>query len=472
MQEKTEQIHNASMQILKQAGIRIHHREILDLLIKNNIRVTGETVFFSRDQVMAGVAEAPKKFTLHARNPKYNLDIGDDSVEFGAGYGCPAIIDPDGKRRNARFYDYLNFLKLVHQCDHFKLNGGILVQPEDLRADHVHAVMAYAALLCSDKALLGMPGKAEEVQKIMDMAGIVFGGLDALVEKPRVLTLVNTLSPLQMDANTLNTIRVCTRYRQPVIISSGPMAGATGPVTLAGNIALGNAEVLAGIVICQMLQPGTPVVYGLQATTSDMRTGGISIGTPDFALQAAWCARLAKKYELPCRGGGCSSDALALSVQSGYESMLHMFVACQEKINLILHSAGILDGYGAMSYEKFFTDLEVIGMIRHYLKGVSVDDDSLALDTIAQVGPGGEYLSCRHTLENCRKVPWQPEISARSVKTGSDFNAQVLLNIQNKKEQMLREYHYPDLDPEIKTRLDLYLADIGINSEVVNNFAL
>jgi len=462
LQKKTEQIHNASMQILERVGIKIHHREILDLLIKNNIKVTGETVFFSRDQVMARVAEAPQKFTLHARNSEYDMNIGGDNTEYGAGYGCPAIIGPDGKRRNARFDDYLNFLKLVHQCEHFKLNGGILVQPEELRPDHVHAVMTYAALRYSDKALLGMSGRAKDVQKIMDLAGIVFGGMEQLIKKPRVLTLVNTLSPLQIDAAALDTIKVCTCYRQPVIISPGPMAGATGPVTLAGNIALGNAEALAGIAICQMLQPGTPVVYGLQAASSDLKTAGITIGTPDFVLEASWCARMAKYYQLPCRGGGCSSDAQILSVQSGYESMLQMFAACQEKINLILHAAGILDGYGAMSYEKFFVDLEIIGMIRHYLKGVRVDEDSLALDTIAQVGPGGEYLTCRHTLENCRKIPWQPEISARNLQHGSDFNAQILMNIQTKKKKMLSGYHHPDLDFDIKTRLDKYLADLGI----------
>lgn len=462
MQKKTEQLHNASMQILEQVGMRIHHPEILDLLAQNNIRVTGETVFFTRDQIMAHVAAAPPKFTLHARNPEHDLEIGGDRVEFAAGYGCPAIIDADGGHRNARFDDYLAFLKLVHQCDLFKLNGGILVQPEDLAADHVHPVMAHAALCLSDKALLGMPGRAEEVQKIMDLAGIVFGGMDRLTEKPRVLTLVNTLSPLQMDANALDTIRVCTRYRQPVVISPGPMAGATGPVTVAGNIALGNAEALVGIAICQMLQPGTPVVYGLQATTSDLRTGGISIGTPDFALQTAACARLAKGYGLPCRGGGCSADAQALGAQSGYESMLHMFVACQEKINLILHSAGILEGYGAMSYEKFFADLEVIGMVRHYLQGVRVDDEALALDTIATVGPGGEYLTCRHTLDNCRKVPWQPGISVRGLRNGIDFNSRILMNIQAEKQKMLDAYQPPVLNPDIRARLDLYLADLGI----------
>jgi len=127
LQKKTEQIHNASMQILEQVGIRIHHREILGLLVKNNIRVNGKTAFFTRDQIMAGVAKAPQKFILYARNPKYDLNIGGDNVECGAGYGCPAIIEPDGKRRNARFEDYINFFKLVHQCEHFKLNGGILV---------------------------------------------------------------------------------------------------------------------------------------------------------------------------------------------------------------------------------------------------------------------------------------------------------------------------------------------------------
>ena len=458
-----KQIDEATLNILETVGIRLHHPDILRLVKDNGVRVAGDMAFFKPHQVIRWVACAPARFTLYARNPLHDMVLGGDAVHYGAGYGCPAILTADGTQRPALFEDYLTFVKLVHQSPLFHLNGGVIVQPADLPPEQSALGMIAAAIRHSDKCLLGIPGDEDTVRQIMALVGTVFGGLETLRQKPRIITLVNTTSPLQIDRIALGTIRACAEHGQPVIISPGPMAGATGPITLSGNIALGHAEALAGIVIAQIIAPGTPVVYGLQATTSAMRTGSVSIGSPGFAVQAAWGARLAKMYHLPCRGGGAGTDAAAISVQGGYESMMAMLVSCREKINLILHGAGILNSYGAMSYEKFFVDTEIIRMIEYLLADLDTSPDALALDVIRGVGPGGQYLTHMHTMKNCRRVPWLPEIGAGGLPKEGTAHGALLTSIAGKKQKMLAEYRRPRLEESAERALLDYLGNKGLD---------
>lgn len=463
MDDRLKRIHDASMTILEEVGIRLFHPDILALVDRHGARVVDDRAYFKRDEVMAWVSRAPRQFIVFARNPSHDAVIGGDAVQYAAGYGCPQIVTPDGDFRNARFTDYCRFLKLVQQHPRFHINGGILVQPEDLPPNQTHAAMIYAALCHSDKALLGIPGTAAEVEQVMDLVSIVFDGAEALSAKPRILTLVNTLSPMQIDANALDTLTVCARHGQPVIISPGPMAGATGPITPAGNIALGNAEALAAIAICQMLRQGTPVVYGLQATVTDMRTGSVSIGSPGFAIQTSYATRLAKAYGLPCRSGGSSTDAPAIGAQSGYESMLAMMATRQNGANLVLHAAGILNSYAAMSYEQFIIDMEIIDMVDHYLKEAVIDDETLALETIRAVGPGGEYLTRRHTMTHCRKTPWTGTIGVAQHQPGVRANDRFQANIARELNRMLEAYRKPALPPDCQQRLDRRLERLGID---------
>ncbi len=462
MTDKTDIIHEASLNILENVGLRLHGPEVLELVAGHVSRVEGDRVFFRGDEVMKWVGQAPSSFTLHARNSVHDVLLGGDNVSYAPGYGCPLMVDADGTRRGALLRDYVRLARLVQAMDCFHINGGILAEPQDVSPAYSHALMIYTAILNSDKALLGIAGSAAEVGRIMNMAGMLFGGRGRLLEKPVVLTLVNTLSPLQIDANALATIRTCADFNQPVIISPGPMAGATGPVTLAGNIALANAEALAAIAVCQMLRPGLPVVYGLMPTTTDIRTGGVSIGSPGLSVQTAWCARLARRYNLPCRGGGALTDAGRVSAQSGYESMMSMLVSAREHINLVLHSAGILAGFAAMSVEQLLVDAEIVRMVEYLLADLAVDEKNLALDVIEAVGPGGEYLTARHTMQNCRRAPWLPEISVRGAADPADFDRRFSGNLDRKLHALLDGYQQPGLEQGLRTELERYLLAEGV----------
>ncbi|SMD11815.1 trimethylamine methyltransferase family protein [Sporomusa malonica] len=434
MDEELRQIHEASMQILERTGVKFHHPEVVELLRQKGIKVCGQNAFISREQISEWVCKAPATFTLYARNPRYDMVVGGDNVECGPGGGASVILGSDGTTRPAMMTDYINFLKLYQQADIYKINGCPVVQPADISSQNSVCLLLYANILYSDKGIATGTGPVEVVQEGMDMLGILFGK-DELVKKPRIIAVTNTSTPLQYDKNTLETIMVFVKHAQPVVIAACSMAGTTAPVTLAGTIALTNAEVLAGIAVTQMLKEGTPVVYGSQSTTSDMKTGCIAIGSPEGALCYEYAARLAKAYRLPCRGGGALTDAKSLSVQAGYESMLTYLVTQQAGMNLIFQSSGVMDGYASMSYEKFIIDLEIIKIAKRYRDGCKVNNNI-------------------------------PETSLSGTVLG-DPSDKLFENITNKKNAMLESYQKPELSQAIHQQLVDYLVKKGFDEQYI-----
>jgi len=471
MGDTLRKIHKASVKILQEIGIRLHHQGMLDLLKENGVRVEGQTAFFEEKQLMHWINKAPGRFTLYARNPDHDMLIGGDHTEYAAGYGTPTIVAPDGSRRSATMEDFTNFVKLVDQSEFFNVNGGILVQPSDVMGIQSVPVMMYATLAHSDKCIMGIPGTTEQVEQTMEMAGILFGDKGELVKRPRVITIVSTFSPLQIDHTALETMLVCTRYKQPMVVSPAPAAGTTGPMAMAGNISLANAEALAGIALAQMLREGTPVVYGLQSLSADMASGNVTIGSPGYSVQAKYCAKLARMYGLPSRAGGTNTDAKGVSVQSGYESMMSMLVACQSRANFIIHSAGILDSFNATSYEQFIVDLEIIRMIEFYLADMDTDPEDFAFDVIKEVGIGGHFIQTQDTFERCRKNSWQPKIGLRgSTVMGGSPNDRLFANMERQMNAMLKSYEKPTLDPTVLQALHDYVVKIcGVDEALVDS---
>jgi trimethylamine--corrinoid protein Co-methyltransferase len=321
-------------------------------------------------------------------------------------------------------------------------------------------------MLFSDKCIMGQPGPAEAVEKIMAMAAMAFGGKKALLQKPRILTLVNTLTPMQIDRMALDTIKVQAEYGQPLVITAAGMSGTTAPITPAGALSMSSAEALAAIAISQMLREGTPVVMGVVVVPADMRSGDLNLGAPAQAICIRYAKALAEMYGLPCRCGGCGSDAGGLTAQSGYESMLNMFVSLQEKVDLIIHSAGMLDRYNGMSYEKFITDLEVVSIIEHLRADIDVNDYTLALPVILETGHGGEFLTHVHTLAQCRSVPWTGVLGPNGPpESGENAQEAYLTRVDRTLEKILSAYRKPELDPDLQKSLESFLIETGVDTQ-------
>jgi trimethylamine--corrinoid protein Co-methyltransferase len=404
-------IHNSSMDLLANVGIKFPHEAALSTFKAHGCRVDGEIVYFTEKQVMAAVKQAPARFTLHARNPVRNVVLGNGQSVFAPAYGPPFLIDPVVGKRLPTMVDYDNLSRLAHALPNQDLSGHLMVEVEDDAATGAYLDMIYANMIHSDKPFMGSMAGKTGAQRTMEMVAILFG--DNFHQRPVTIGLADSLSPLSYNNDMLDAIMVYASYGQPVITSALIMAGATGPVTLAGVLAQQNAEILAAIALIQMTHPGAPVIYGSASTIMDMRTGMLSIGSPETSLLTTGSTQMARFYGLPSRAGGSLTDANITDCQAGYESMMGLLAAVNSGTDFVLHAAGTLSSFLAFSYEKFVLDDEMCGMVRRIRQGIAVNPDTLARDVIANVGPEGHFLLEPHTVDRCRDAFWQPSISYR-----------------------------------------------------------
>ncbi|SJZ30366.1 trimethylamine methyltransferase family protein [Selenihalanaerobacter shriftii] len=457
--EDVEMIHEASMDLLKKTGIEVLHEEARDIFEKNGAKVDGNRVYLSQDIIESALKKAPESFTLNARNPANNVIIGDDNSVIAPGYGAPFVTDLDTGRRNSTFEDYLNFTKLASASDHIDIVGGVLVEPTDIPDEKRHAKMLYAGAKYSDKCLMGSALGKKKARDCFKMASMLFGEDEIIDDKPIVITLINTTSPLKYDHRMLDSLIEHAKYNQAVVIASLIMAGSTGPMSIAGTLTLQNVEVLAGIVLAQMINPGTPVVYGSATTITDMRTANLAVGSPEYAKFVGATAQLSRYYGLPCRAGGSITDSIMADAQAGYESMMMFMSTINHGLNFVLHSVGLLENYMTMSYEKFIIDNEILGMITNYQAGIEVNEDTVAKEVIKNVGHGGHYLSSPHTMEHMRDFR-DPILSTRAGYKSDDDLIPAVERANKKWKSIVKGFEAPELNSDIEQKLINYMESI------------
>jgi trimethylamine--corrinoid protein Co-methyltransferase len=454
--EDLQIIHETSLRILAEVGVSFQHEETRAIFQKHGCPTDGTRVFFQEDQVMDALDLVPDQFTIRARNPEHDLTIGDGKPVFAPGYGAPFLVDPEEGKRVPTLEDYQNLVKLSHLLPNQDMTGHLLVEPGDIDSDVAHLHMVQAHMLYSDKAFIGSGEGKTGAQHTLEMARILFGGD---LKEYVTLGLISALSPLSYAGDMLEAVLAYARANQPLMFANLVMAGSTGPISLPGVIAQQNAELLAGIVLAQLVQPGLPILYGTTSTNIDMRTGALTIGSPELSLCLLAHAQLARYYGLPSRGGGALTDASLVDTQAGYESMMGLLTAVNSGVDFVLHAGGILSSYLAFSYEKLIVDDEMCGMVRRYQRGLEVNPDSLAYDVIADVGPGGHFLNQKHTLHRCRTEFWQPDLTDRSGLEAwwSGDRQTTLSRAQTRWKNLLERYQRPELEMTIQNQLQRYV---------------
>ncbi len=458
-QSDIERIHRTSMQVLAEIGVLFPNQEALAIFEKHGVKVDGQKVFLTEDQVMEAIAQAPAQFTIHARNSERNVLIGDGVPVLAPGYGAPFIVDLDVGKRPATMDDYHKLAKLAHALPNQDLSGHLMAEPADMPPKTVHLQMLHANMLHSDKPFIGSAEGSTGARHTMEMASILFG--EKVGERPLTIGLINSLSPLGYSSEMLEALMVYAHHRQPVIVAALSMAGSTGPITLAGVLVHQNAELLAGITLTQLINPGTPVVYGSTSTNLDMKTGGLIIGGPELSMMIGAHADLCRYYGLPSRSGGALTDSHTPDAQAGYESMFSLMTTFQSGIDVVLQAGGILSSYLSFSYEKFVLDDEICGLVRHWLKGIPVNEETLAFPVIAQAGPGGNYMMEMHTLDRCRTEFWQPAVSSRDgieswMAAGRPDAAH---RARQRWQKLVAEHQDPPLDPIIARQLRAFVDE-------------
>lgn len=446
--DEIERIRSAALGILAHTGVNITYPPALKVLRAAGARVEGERVFLPPRLVEEAVARAPRRFVIHARNPGKNVTVGGGETVLIPGYGAPFVTAPDGTRRKATLEDFIKFARLSGASPYLHISGGVLVEPCDVPEDRRHKVMLYACMANSDKPFMGSATGAAHARDSIAMAARLFGGENAIREKPVMITLINSLTPLMFDERMAGALITHAAAGQPVIIASLAMAGSTSPATLAATLALQNAEVLAGVTLAETIRPGTPVVYGSASSLTEMSHGSLSIGAPEGAWIAAATAQIARFYGLPSRAGGCLTDSKLPDAQAACESMMNMQAAALAGVDLVLHATGILESYMSMSLEKFVLDDEICGMVRRILTGGQVNGETLATDLIHEVGPGGQFLTSDHTYRHFRTEFWQPVVAHRGNydQWRLDGARDALSRARKRVSEILENYQAPALD--------------------------
>lgn len=458
---REQMIHDAAMEIMRDVGVRIHNPKAVEIFRKNGIRVEDNTVYFTEEQVMHWVKMAPESFTLYARNPKFNMTVGGNHINPAPTYGCAFIDDWSGQRRRGTMEDYIKCLKLVQAEESYSINGGIMIQPSDVQEETAAIEMFYATLMYSDKAIMLPTGFKNEMELIFEAACELFGSKENMVEKPGMIALINTVSPLSLDERMLDCLMLLAEYGQPAILCPATMLGATGSLSMAGTLASGTAENLAGIALAQMIRPGTPVVFGIQSTAADMR-GGITFAcaAPEGTLMQGFGANMARFYGLPSRGGGCQTDAPVINCQAGYESMLTFVSAYRHGINLVMEAGGVMDSVNATSFEKMVIDFEIIRQVKASFAPIEVNEETLNLEEIKEIGHDGSFVTSDYTLENYRDL-YSPRIGERNAKNADYFKESIDKEIA----RLLKTYDdsRPEADAETMDRVRAVLEKSGID---------
>lgn len=461
-EEALERIHDASMRILEQIGLQIVSEEAQALMIKHGATIDKKTgyVCMQRELVMEKIVTVPSEFTMHARNPLYNSTYGSNHINFMMVSSPPNCSDLDNGRRSGNFADYCKFLKLGQTFNAIAMIAGYPVEPIDLpvHTRHLDAYLAFITL--TEKPWHVYSLGDDKIEDGMQMVCIARGiDKEQLLREPSLTTVVNTNSPLKVDKPMLDGAMLMARYGQPVVVTPFTLAGAMSPITLAGALAQQNAEALGVIALTQMVNPGAPAVYGGFTSNVDMKSGAPAFGTPEYAKAVLAGGQLARRYALPYRTSNVNT-ANCVDAQSAWESEMSLWSAVLAHGNMIKHSGGWLEGGLCASFEKLIIDMEMVQMMAEVLQPIEVNEDSLGLEAIREVGAGGHFFGTSHTLKRYRNAFYAPIVSDWSnFETWQENGEKTATQRANALyKEILEHYTPPPLDPAIKEHLVEYVA--------------
>jgi trimethylamine--corrinoid protein Co-methyltransferase len=443
--------------IVSELGIEFMLPETVELFRAAGQTVEGDNlVKLDPDFVLEQVAKAPREFELVARNPERSVHIGGDHMVFSAVYGPPFVREGD-VRREATMADYENFVKLSQSFPELDSPGGTIVEPNDTPLDSRHLDMVYALQTLSDKPYMGSVISGPNALDTIAMGEILFGGLPS---SPVSISLINCNSPLRWDDRMLSAMVEYNRANQAVVMTPFLLMGAMSPVSIPATLVQQIAEALSGIALCQLVQPGCPVVFGSFLSNTDMQSGSPSFGTPESAIGLLCTGQIARHFGLPFRSGGGLTASQTADAQGAYEALMTLLPTFLAGTNFVMHSAGWLEGGLVSSYEKFIVDIELLRMLRHEFTPLEIDEASLAFGAHQEVGQGGHFLGAAHTLERFRECFYRPLLSStenfeRWTRNGGKDAAERAGEIWRK---TLDEYEEPPIDEAVRAQLQEFVT--------------
>jgi trimethylamine--corrinoid protein Co-methyltransferase len=464
--EQIHDIHQAALDMLWNTGVLVKAPAARDLLRKAGAWADDETMIcrIPGYVVEEALKRAPSSFTIYARDPANDVHVSTRSLHYEPMIGRLNCYDYiSGTTHRTTLEDVGDLIKLADALPNYHLlhSGAIMPQIDGvpIRATHVYGYLE--SVRNSSKVIKATSRERIMAEDCLRMVALVAGGEDELRRRPYTFTTDNPVAPLHHDRDQTEGVLEFTKYGLPIDVTSEPQAGATSPVTLAGLLAQQTADVISGITIIQLANPGNPVWYGTCGSVMDMRVGRIAIGAIEMGLINVASAQIAHFYSIPCRGTASATDSKLLDIQAGYEKATVLTMAALGGVNKIFYP-GTMEGALTISKESLVIDDEIIGGLYRVLEGIDVNKMTLAVDVVDQVGPGGHFLSQRHTMQFLEKEHFLPSLSDRQTRerweeAGSEGVAD---RAHREVAQILAEHQVTPLPDNVEAELERIVREV------------
>jgi trimethylamine--corrinoid protein Co-methyltransferase len=404
--QEVKRIHDATLWIIENVGIRFPSKRALEIWAAHGAVVDGEkmVVRAKAELIEQAIKTCPPVYSLAARDPQQDLSLDGNHVFVGTdGCGVEVIDIKTGVRRTSCLQDVRDISRIADATEEIAFHW-VPVSAQDMPSGTrgLHEIMAIWENSSKHVQTESIYNEGE-ARAAIEMAALIAGGKEKLRQRPLLSLMQCSASPLGHDGGSVDAALVAAEYGLPTGFMTMAANLTTGPATLAGNLAVGNAEVIAGTALIQLAYPGTPVFYAAAQTASDLRSGAYTGGGPEDFLYGAATNVLADYYDIPLSMGSFATGAKEPNWQAGIENSLSTFMASIVMSDMLL-GVGFLHGSRIWSFAEMMLDCEIFSIIRKTMQGIVVDDETLALDTIATVGPGGNFLTQKHTLRHMRDI--------------------------------------------------------------------
>lgn len=468
-EDQIKEIHRASLEVLETVGVRVRHEEGVQLLRDAGCRVKdGDVVQIPNWLVEESIRSAPSRITVYNRMGEEAMRLEGRNIYFGLGTDLINTYDLDtGEIRPSLLQDVINAARVADYCEEIDFIASFAL-PHDVPTNTMYIECVKAMMENSIKPIFFTAAGKEDLEFIIEMASTVAGGKEALRERPFLIHYSEPTAPLTHSHGAVRKLFLCAEKGILVCYPPGDMLGASTPVTLAGGIVQANAEALSGIVLHQLKGKGSPIISGFGAIPLDMKTASFSYGAPDVRLTNSAFADLYHYYRIPM-WSTVGSDAHCLDEQAAMEHAFGTLLAALDGANLI-HDVGYL-GQGLISNPAAIVMCdEIISYVKRILRGFDISREMIGMDVIQKVGPGGNFLTEKHTLKHFRQELWQPKFLNRdNPETWSKKGSKTYGERVTQKAVQILGTHQPELLPEevsqkidaIVRKAETALADMG-----------
>ncbi|MGD0878422.1 MAG: trimethylamine methyltransferase family protein [Anaerolineales bacterium] len=404
--DEIKKIHDATLWVIEKVGVRFPSKRALDIWAAHGAAVDpGKMIVRAKGELIEDALKScPPVYPLAARDPRQNLLLDGNHVFLGTdGCGVEVIDIHTGQRRTSNLQDVREIALIADATEEVAFHW-VAVSAQDMptRSRGLHELKATWENSTKHVQTESIYNE-NEARAAMQMAELIVGGMDNLRKTPVLSLMQCSASPLGHDGGSLDAALVAAEYGIPTGFMTMAANLTTGPATLAGNLVVGNAEVIAGTALIQLAYPGAPVFYAAAQTASDLRTGAYTGGGPEDFLYGAATNVLSDYYNIPLSMGSFATGAKEPNWQAGVENSLSTFMACIAMSDMLL-GVGFLHGSRIWSFTEMMMDCEIFSIIHKTMQGIIINDETLALDTIRAVGPGGNFLAQKHTLKNMRNL--------------------------------------------------------------------